>query len=196
MKRPGSGARLIIVCGLPGSGKTTHAKRLQAQLRAIRFCPDEWMGAFSLDIWDERIREKIEGLQWRLAQELLLAGLTTIIEWGTWARHERNALRSRARELGASVELHYLSTPVRHPLRKASLPRHGESANQTRTVATVGTCFPDTDSRGTRAIRSCCHIGSFNPIQRITNGRVSKREAHSLPVASREDYVARPNSCS
>jgi predicted kinase len=112
MEAPSSGARLIIVCGLPGSGKTTHAKQLQASLRAIRLCPDEWMNALSVDIWDERRREKIEGLQWQLAQQLFALGFTVIIEWGTWVRSERDTLRLRARELGASAELHYLPAPV------------------------------------------------------------------------------------
>lgn len=112
MKTADSGAKLIIVCGLPGSGKTTHAKQLQAGSRAIRLCPDEWMDALSLDIWDESMREKIEGLQWQLGQQLLTLGLTVIIEWGTWGRSERDALRRRARELGVSVELHYLSAPA------------------------------------------------------------------------------------
>jgi predicted kinase len=34
-----------------------------------------------------------------------------IIEWGTWARSERDALRLGARALGAAVELHYVSAP-------------------------------------------------------------------------------------
>jgi uridine kinase len=71
-----SGARLIVVCGLPGSGKTTHAKQLQARLRAIRLCPDEWMDALSLDIWDDGRREKMESLQWQFGQQLLILGLT------------------------------------------------------------------------------------------------------------------------
>jgi predicted kinase len=112
MEKPISSARLIIVCGLPGSGKTTHARQVQSQLQAIRFCPDEWMDALSLDIWDEARREKIERLQWQLAQQLLALGLTVIIEWGTWGRSERDGLRLGARELGAAVELHYLSAPV------------------------------------------------------------------------------------
>lgn len=103
--------RLIIVCGLPGSGKTTHAQGLESTLHAIRFCPDEWMHALRLDIWDEARREKIETLQWTLAQRLLALGLTVIIEWGTWGRSERDTLRLGARALGASVELHYLSAP-------------------------------------------------------------------------------------
>ena len=112
MERSGTGPRLIIVCGLPGSGKTTHAKLLEARLGAIRFSPDEWMDALSLDLYDEGRREKIEALQWKLGQKLLALGLTVIIEWGTWGRSERDTLRLRARTLGAAVELHYLFAPV------------------------------------------------------------------------------------
>jgi predicted kinase len=108
----GAGARLIIVCGLPASGKTTHAKRLEEKLGAIRFSADEWMNGLSLDLYDEERRGKIEALQWKFAQELLARGLTVIIEWGTWGRSERDTLRSRARDIGAAVELHYLSASL------------------------------------------------------------------------------------
>jgi predicted kinase len=112
MTQSGTGSRLIIVCGLPGSGKTTHATLLQSRLQGIRFAPDEWMAALALDLYDEAKRAKIEALQWQLAQELLRLGLTVIIEWGTWGREERDTLRLRARALGAAVELHYLAAPI------------------------------------------------------------------------------------
>ncbi len=105
-------SRLIIVCGLPGSGKTTHAKQLEQNLRAVRFCPDEWMNALEISLWDAEARERIEKLQWTLAQELLRLGQTVIIEWGTWARAERDALRNGARAIGAEVELHFLDASV------------------------------------------------------------------------------------
>ena len=108
MEQREGGGRLIILCGLPGSGKTTLGKALESRLHAIRFAPDEWMDALSLDYYDEARRGKIEGLQWELAQKLLARGLMVIIEWGTWGRSERDELRLGARALGAAVELHYL----------------------------------------------------------------------------------------
>jgi predicted kinase len=99
---------LIIVCGLPGAGKTTHARRLEAERGAIRFCPDEWMKSLGLDLYDEAARERIEALQWSIGRQLLARGVSIVIEWGTWGRSERDALRDGARALGAGVELHYL----------------------------------------------------------------------------------------
>ena len=100
------------MCGLPGSGKTTHAKQVEQELRAVRFCPDEWMDALGIGLWDGESRERIEKLQWNLAQEILVLGHNVVIEWGTWGRSERDALRSGARALGAAVELHFIEAPV------------------------------------------------------------------------------------
>ncbi len=111
MKKSSNSARLIIICGLPGSGKTTLAKCLEESLNAVRLAPDEWMDVLSIDLYDEESRARIEALQWKLGQKLLKLGLVVIIEWGTWGKSERDALREGARQLGAAVELHYLSVP-------------------------------------------------------------------------------------
>jgi pantothenate kinase-related protein Tda10 len=76
MQASGKPGKLIIICGLPGSGKTTLAKRLEGELQATRFSPDEWMEALSLDLYDEAARRKIEALQWRTARGLIARGLT------------------------------------------------------------------------------------------------------------------------
>ncbi len=78
--------RLIIVCGLPGSGKTTHSKRLASETHGMRFCPDEWMTTLGIDFYDAAARDRIEALQWQVAQEVLRNGGVAIIEWGTWSR--------------------------------------------------------------------------------------------------------------
>ena len=116
MKKSSISARLIIICGLPGSGKTTLAKCLEESLNAVRLAPDEWMDVLSINLYDEESRARIEALQWKLGQKLLKLGLVVIIEWGTWGKSERDALREGARQLGAAVELHLcwlLSSSVR-----------------------------------------------------------------------------------
>lgn len=104
--------KLIIVCGLPGSGKTTHARQVEESLRAIRLSPDEWMTEMEIDLWDGKARARIERLQWKVAQDLLALDQSVVLEWGTWARSERDALRAGARAIGARVELHFLYAPV------------------------------------------------------------------------------------
>jgi len=123
-----SRARLVLLCGLPGSGKTTTARQIAAETGGVRFCPDDWMTALGIDLFDEAARAKIEALQWELAQELLALHQTVIIEWGVWSRSERDVVRERARELDARVELVYLDVPVavlleRLAARNVEMPR-------------------------------------------------------------------------
>ncbi len=107
-----SHGRLIIVCGLPGAGKTTAATELAQHHNGVRYSPDDWMDALDINLWDEAKRAGIERLQWQQAQSVLMLGGTAIIEWGTWARSERDALRDGARALGAAVELVHMDAPL------------------------------------------------------------------------------------
>ena len=53
-----------------------------------------------------------KALQWSLARRLLELRQVVVIEWGTWAREERDVLREGARALRAAVELRFLDEPV------------------------------------------------------------------------------------
>jgi predicted kinase len=105
-------ARLILICGLPGSGKTTLATQLATDVPAVRLCPDEWKHDLGIDYYDEEGRVRLEKRLWRLGQELLALGQSVILENGFWAREERDELRLAARTLGVAAELHYLEAPV------------------------------------------------------------------------------------
>jgi len=87
----------------PAKPLNNLSKMLERSLRGVRLCPDEWLDALSINLHCENRRGKVEALRWKLAQDLLVLGLTVIIEWGTWARSERDTLRLGARALGAAV---------------------------------------------------------------------------------------------
>lgn len=107
-----SRARLVVITGLPGSGKTTLAKNLAPALTAIRMCPDDWMMAAGIDLWDDAVRSRIEAFQLELALDHLRRGRNVIIEWGVWTRAERDTLRDAALLTGAAIELRYTTAPV------------------------------------------------------------------------------------
>jgi predicted kinase len=111
--------RLILICGLPASGKSTLARRLASALPAIRLDKDEWTNALGADVWDDGFRTRLEDQLWILSQELLARGQSVILEWGHWARVERDEKRLGARRLGVGVELYYLDVPLEELTERA-----------------------------------------------------------------------------
>src|SRR5437762_13218358 len=107
-----SSTRLVLICGLPASGKSTLARQLAPKLPAIRLDKDGWATQLGADVWDEEFRARLEHQLWVLAQDLLAQGQSVILEWGHWARAERDEKRLGARALGVGVELHYLDAPM------------------------------------------------------------------------------------
>ena len=111
--------RLVLICGLPASGKTTLARRLAPKIPAIRLDKDEWTTQLGLDVWDDELRVRLERQLWALTLELLAGGQSVILEWGHWARAERDEKRIGARAVGVGVELHYLDAPLEELIERA-----------------------------------------------------------------------------
>lgn len=110
--------RLILVCGMPGAGKTTLARDLAARHGAVRLDADEWFLALGWDPHDGPLRDRFEALQWEQAQELLRLGTSVVLENGVWLREHRDEKRLVARRLGVLVELHVLDVPLAERWRR------------------------------------------------------------------------------
>ncbi|MFN8434160.1 MAG: AAA family ATPase [Anaerolineales bacterium] len=113
---------LFLICGLPGAGKTTLAKQLEASEHALRLCPDEWIQPILSDPNDrqemDRLRAHIETIQWELAKRSLVLGIPVILEFGFWSKQERAYFRNEAEKLGAKVQLHYLNVELEELWRR------------------------------------------------------------------------------
>ncbi len=118
-------ATLHLIVGLPCSGKTTLARELEHRYAALRMTADEWhLRLFGQDAEDPAhdVRHStIEALLWEMASRALGLGTNVILDFGFWAREEREDYRSRARQLGASSEVHFLDVPPEELLRRLAL---------------------------------------------------------------------------
>lgn len=78
---------LHLIVGLPGSGKTALARRLERDHSALRLTPDEWIARLLPAGWDgkelDRLRDPTEAIEWEMAS------------------------RARAEAVGARVRIHF-----------------------------------------------------------------------------------------
>jgi len=115
-------ATLHLMVGLPCSGKTTLAQKLEYELPALRLNLDEWhIRLFGQDAEEpehDARHSLIEAQLWNIAGRALELGTNVILDYGLWAREEREEYRSRAKQLGAGSEVHYLDVSEGELLRR------------------------------------------------------------------------------
>ncbi len=109
---------LILLCGLPGAGKSTLAKKLAVELQATVMSPDQEMYERGISFFDEKARAEIEAEQWQKALDQARSGSNVILENGFWGREERDKLRLEAHSLGLRIELRYLDVPFEELWRR------------------------------------------------------------------------------
>jgi predicted kinase len=98
---------LFLTVGLPGTGKTTAARRIEVEEKALRLTKDEWVKALYGHENPPAAQDVIEGRLIQTGLRALELGINVVIDYGLWGRDERSALRHAATERGAMVEMRY-----------------------------------------------------------------------------------------
>lgn len=124
-------ATLHLMVGLPCSGKTTLAQKLEHEQSALRLTTDEWhIRLFGQDAEEPEHDARhtlIEMMLWKVASRSLELGTNVILDFGFWAREEREDYRSRAKDLGASSEVHFLDVTTDELMRRL-MARNSQSS--------------------------------------------------------------------
>ncbi len=114
MRRP----TLFLTVGLPCTGKTTAARRIELERQALRLTKDEWVKALYGQENPPSAQAVIEGRLIEAGLRVLELGVDVVIDFGLWSRDERSALRDAAAKRGAAVEMLYLAvTPAEQSRR-------------------------------------------------------------------------------
>ena len=104
-------ATLYLICGLPGSGKTTIAKEIEQAQGALLLSEDAWMETLFHTGYDDEKRDTVKAVQWEIAARVLELGRDVVLDWGFWSRAERDDFRARARALGVRTVLRFADVP-------------------------------------------------------------------------------------
>jgi predicted kinase len=98
---------LFLTVGLPCTGKTTAARRIEVEQEALRLTKDEWVKALYGQENPPSAQAVIEGRLIQIALRALELGTNVVIDYGLWSKDERSALRQAAADRGARVEMRY-----------------------------------------------------------------------------------------
>jgi predicted kinase len=105
-------AILHLMVGLPCSGKSTRAKILEKEYNALLLTPDTWyiklFGNIIIEATHDVNHSIIEKIMWDTAERVLTLGTDVILDFGFWAKEEREHFRSEAKRLGAGFKIHYM----------------------------------------------------------------------------------------
>ncbi|MEQ8733684.1 MAG: ATP-binding protein [Rhodospirillaceae bacterium] len=111
-------ARLIIVTGPTGAGKTTYSISLSNNIGAVRFSIDPWMqNLFSKDMTSLDYAWMLERVNrcyvqiWQVGEQILKLGGNVVLDLGFTTKEQRGHFLALAKKLDLEPEVHYLSAP-------------------------------------------------------------------------------------
>jgi predicted kinase len=142
---------LFLTVGLPGCGKTTAARKFEAEHDAIRLTADEWVKALYGAENPSPARDVIEGRLISIALRAVRLGTNVALDFGLWSRDERSALRYVGAQAGGSVVMWFAPITLeeqrrRHEMRIAAEP-HTSWPMTEESIATWASSF-DVPSAG------------------------------------------------
>lgn len=103
--------RAFLLTGKVASGKTTYARNIEAEGKAVFLSIDELqLSIFGVTPTREQLDSSYEGArtyQFKEALKFLSRGIDVLFDWGLWSKSEREKYRTLLEENGFDVEVIY-----------------------------------------------------------------------------------------
>lgn len=108
-------AKIFLICGFLGAGKTTISKQLAQQYDAEYMNVDETVAQMFApeqyhNDW-ERCFSEAEKVLWLKIQEYAKCDKSVVFDVGFWTRESRDEARLRAQQIGLEPVLYYVYAP-------------------------------------------------------------------------------------
>lgn len=108
--------KLIIICGIPFSGKTTLSKKIASKKNWVRIDLDDIkFGLYGDQITDNDLNQddwnKIYKIMYKRIRDQLEKGNSVVNDTGNFTKHERDLVRSISTELGINSIVVWVNTP-------------------------------------------------------------------------------------
>jgi predicted kinase len=112
--------KIILICGLVGAGKSTEARKLEAEQHMVRFALDEWLAClYSADQedvmdydWTMARIERIESQIWSMTQQIMNAGVSVVLDLGFLKQDHRQKFYGLAAQAGLAIEAHLIEADI------------------------------------------------------------------------------------
>jgi len=103
-------AKAILICGKICSGKTTYAKKIVKENRAVLLSCDEIMSAlfgWYSENFDET-QEKIIQYIFNKSLDIIKIGVDVVLDFGFWSKIKRDEAKKFYKDRGINCEIHYI----------------------------------------------------------------------------------------
>lgn len=116
----GKTARIHLICGATGAGKSTYSAGLATDIRGVRFSIDEWMqqlhnadkpDEMRFEWFYERVQRNCAQMR-AIAEQLCEIDVPAVFDCGLTNAAERTIFADWAEEKGYSVQLYFVDVPA------------------------------------------------------------------------------------
>ena len=104
--------KVIMTCGKICSGKSTYARKMREEYKAVILSVDDiTLAMFGQDVGDKHDEYvgKLEEYLFGKSVEIVETGTNVVLDWGFWLRSERDYARNFYAKHGIAFELHYIN---------------------------------------------------------------------------------------